>query len=454
MVPCLDQITSNNFSVKDSFAFANEIRNLRNGDETNQFVMASFDIKSLFTNIPLNETIHIAANELYDIKNTPFLSFSKNQFLQLLKLAVTEIYFMFNQRLYLQTDGCAMGSPLGCSLANVFLCHHEAKWLDNCPQNFKPLLYRRYVDDTFMLFRERSHIPLFLNYLNQQHPNIKFTHEIESNDKLNFLDVTVEKYDNNFKTAVYRKAVFSGLGMNFSSFVAKSYKRNLITCLVTRAFKICSHSTTFDIELEFLKDFFLKNGFPINFINKMFRCTLEKIYKPFQQLTTVPRKQIFYSTIWLEFPSEILKRKLSQIIRKYYPQLELKFVFKNSNTIGNFFKFKDVLPASLSSSVIYKYSCRECSASYIGMTSKQLKIRISQHMGRSFRTGNINSNEINNSKIFEHFEQKDHPISVEDFKILTSCPNEDLFILESIYIHKLNPTLNERNSSFDLCILK
>ena len=151
--------------------------------------------------------------------------------------------------------------------------------------------------------------------------------------------------------------------------------------------------------------------------------------------------------------SNILKRKLTQIIRKYYPQLELKFVFKNSNTIGNFFKFKDVLPASLSSSVIYK-TCRECSASYIVMTSKQLKIRISQHMGRSFRTGNINSNEINNSKIFEHFEQKDHPIRVEDFKILTSCPNEDLFILESIYIHKLNPTLNERNSSFDLCILK
>ena len=75
-------------------------------------------------------------------------------------------------------------------------------------------------------------------------------------------------------------------------------------------------------------------------------------------------------------------------------------------------------------------------------------------MGRSFRTGNINSNEINDSKIFEHFEQKDHPIRVEDFKILTSCPNEDLFILESIYIHKLNPTLNERNSSFNLCILK
>ena len=223
--------------------------------------------------------------------------------------------------------------------------------------------------------------------------------------------------------------------MNFSSFIPKSYKRNLITCLVTRALRICSHSTTFDIELEFLRDFFLKNGFPINFINKMFRCTLKKIYKPFDQLTTVAKKQIFFSTIWLEFPTEILKRKFSQIIRKYYPQ----FVFTNSNTIGNFFKFKDVLPASLSSSVIFKYTCREFSASYIGMTSKQLKIRISQHMGRSFRTGNINSNDINNSKIFDNFEQTDHPIRVEDFKIITACPNEDLFILESIYIYKLSP---------------
>ena len=77
----------------------------------------------------------------------------------------------------------------------------------------------------------------------------------------------------------------------FSSFIPKSYKKNLITCLVTRAFRICSHSTTFDIELEFLRDFFLKNGFPINFINKMFRCTLEKIHKPFDQLTTVPKKK-------------------------------------------------------------------------------------------------------------------------------------------------------------------
>ena len=45
-----------------------------------------------------------------------------------------------------------------------------------------------------------------------------------------------------------------------------------------------------------------------------------------------------------------------------------------------------------------------------------------------------NSNVINYSRIFEHFEQTDHPIRVEDFKIITSCPIEDLYILESIYL--------------------
>ena len=130
--------------------------------------------------------------------------------------------------------------------------------------------------------------------------------------------------------------------------------------------------------------------------------------------------------IWESFLLSISEENSSQIVEK-----KICFLGTVVNCWKGLMKFKDVLPASLSSSVIYKYTCREYSASYIGMTSKQLKIRISQHMGRSFRTGNINSNEINNSKIFEHFEQKDHPIRVEDFKILTSCPNEDLFIFES-----------------------
>ena len=42
-----------------------------------------------------------------------------------------------------------MGSPLGPTLANIFLCFHEQIWLDNCPFEFKPVIYSRFVDDTF-----------------------------------------------------------------------------------------------------------------------------------------------------------------------------------------------------------------------------------------------------------------------------------------------------------------
>ena len=67
-----------------------------------------------------------------------------------------------------------MGSSLGPTLANVFLCCHEKIWLQNCPSEFKLVIYRSYVDDTFLLFRLKHHIEKFSNYLNRQHKNIRY----------------------------------------------------------------------------------------------------------------------------------------------------------------------------------------------------------------------------------------------------------------------------------------
>ena len=60
-----------------------------------------------------------------------------------------------------------MGSPLGPTLANAFLCHYEKEWLDNCPIHFKPVIYKRYVD-IFVLFSSK-HLQLFVDYMNKQH---------------------------------------------------------------------------------------------------------------------------------------------------------------------------------------------------------------------------------------------------------------------------------------------
>ena len=81
-------------------------------------------------------------------------------------------FFNFDKTFYGQLDGVAMGSPLGPTLTNSFLCYHEKRWLDKCPEEFKPVFYRRYVDDIFVLFRKEEHFKLFLNYFNSFHENV------------------------------------------------------------------------------------------------------------------------------------------------------------------------------------------------------------------------------------------------------------------------------------------
>ena len=98
-----------------------------------------------------------------------------------------------------------MGSPLEPTLANIFMCHFEKIWLENCPAHFKPIVYRRFVDDTFLLFQTKDHVEKFKNSLNKQHKNIKFTSEIQENGSLSFLDVTLTRENNKFATSVYRK---------------------------------------------------------------------------------------------------------------------------------------------------------------------------------------------------------------------------------------------------------
>nr|XP_027207334.1 uncharacterized protein LOC113800746 [Penaeus vannamei] len=138
----------------------------------------SFDIESLFTNVPLRETTEIIVNKTTTLTLNEF-GLDKTTYGKLLDIAAHHSVFTFNESLYTQVDGVAMGSPLGPCYANTFLCYHEQAWLNNCPSSFKPIYYRRYMDDTFLLFNDPSHINPFMSYLNSQHPNIRFTCEAE-----------------------------------------------------------------------------------------------------------------------------------------------------------------------------------------------------------------------------------------------------------------------------------
>ena len=104
--------------------------------------MVSFDIKSPFTNIPLDETITIIVNKLFH-NVIRFHGFFREQFTKLLQFSLKNCRFLFNDQLFEQTDGVAMDSPLRPLFANIFLSYHEEFWLDNCPKKFKPSFYRQ-----------------------------------------------------------------------------------------------------------------------------------------------------------------------------------------------------------------------------------------------------------------------------------------------------------------------
>ena len=231
--------------------------------------------------------------------------------------------------------------------------------------------------------------------------------------------------------------------MNFESSIPTDYKRNIIVCLIMRAYNICSNYLNFTNELEFLRKYFLANGFPISFIEKNIRETLNNIFVKKERPIIVSPKIMYLKVPFYGSHSYSLKRKLVQLFKKFYPQIQLRVILTNSNTMSNIFKFKDRLPKMLCSGIVYKYSCGECDATYVGKSQRHLKTRVSEHKGLSVRTGKpITKPPFSN--IRDHAWETDHRIIEDNFTILTkSTQNSDLPILEALAIHEHHPSLNE-----------
>ena len=232
--PVLARYSSN--VIKDSFGFCADLREFGHVDK--DAFMCSFDVVSLFTNVPIDETVGICLHTLYrsDLKPPKI---KEDLLKKLLMKATRDVEFSFNDKMFKQIDGVAMGSPLGPVLANIFLGFHESR----IPESLWLWLYRRFVDDTFALVESRSSAEKFLKCLNGLHPGVlRFTMEGEENGRLPFMDVLVRREMAGFTTTIYRKPTFTGLYTRWDSYCATGQKIALIRSLTQRAKKICRHS--------------------------------------------------------------------------------------------------------------------------------------------------------------------------------------------------------------------
>ena len=370
--PVLDHYSE--FCIKDSFSFVTMLRDSDVNHESN--VMCSFDIKSLFTNVPLNEVIDLCMETLYE-KDTTVYEIQRETMRELLVFATTNVEFSFNDVAYQQTDGVAMGSPLGPILANIFVGAMEKRLYEITK---RPNIYVRYMDDIFAVFDSDHERDSFLIALNSLHSSLKFTVEHEIDRKLPFLDVLVCRTPSKFMTSIYRKQTFTGNYIRWSSFCTKRRKLNLIACLVHRAIKICSAELLED-ELGKIRSILANNGYP--------RTTVEAIiHRKMNESSAPPDRSDDQTTVSLRLPyignvSNKYVKVVREALAECYSGIKLRVILTSRAILPA--ARKDVLPIAMTSNVVYRFVCH-CNKWYIGSTSRRLQTRIKEHVPKCVRT--------------------------------------------------------------------
>ena len=168
----------------------------------------------------------------------------------------------------------------------------------------------------------------------------------------------------------HRKPTFSGVYMHFDSVLPATYKFSMIYTSFFRCFSICSNWTNFHSKLVFVKDIFLKGGWPMSFIDECFKTFLGWLYPTF-----------VLSFLW-ELSLQI-RTKLQKVLKGTLGCSKIQIVFKNQMNLSNVFHFKHCFPYDLMSCALYKFWCGRCSASYYGETDRHLIVGSGEHISIS-----------------------------------------------------------------------
>ena len=140
---------------------------------------------------------------------------------KLLLLCTKNVHFTFNNKIYQQCDGVAIGFPLGPVIAGIFMVELERTLLPRLTEYMTP--WKRYVDDTIATVKLTS-IDHVLMILNTFHKNIKFTYELEINKKISCLDISLIRKNDILETTIYRKSTNNGVYLQWDFFAPKNWK--------------------------------------------------------------------------------------------------------------------------------------------------------------------------------------------------------------------------------------
>ena len=420
--------------------------------------MISFDVVSLFTNVPLEKTIDIIMKKVYKEKLVK-TKIKEEQLRQLLLLCTKEGHFTFNNETYIQTDGVMMGSPLGSLIANIYMCELETNLIPTFGQTVQ--FWTRYVDDTFAFIKPAS-IQYVLQRLNSYDERIQFTYEVEKDRKIAFLDVLIEiNTRNELETSVYRKSTNNNIYINWNAYSPRSWKIGTLRNLLRRAITVCSTKDKLQAEIKHLQDAFCDiNEYPQKLVKSI---TNDELAKHQQQETENELRgntdtndtnentnEDEPRTVQLSLPyagnhGEILTKKLKRSIEAKSKKLKIRITYTPSK-LGSRFQIKDKTKLEHQHNVSYHVDCgnQRCPSNYVGQTKRRMGVRTDNHHGTDKK-----------SHVLAHSKKTRHRrVTLKNVRILGSGYRNTFKrrISEALFIKELKPDLNVQEEAFKLSL--
>ena len=418
--------TSN--TVPNSTAFAEFVRGQRIGSHE---TLVSFDVESLFTNVPIDGACRVARQRLEGDPTLPDRSsLSPTSITVLLEFVLRSTYFLHEGTFYKQTDGAAMGSPVSAVIANLYMEAFEEEALLSCPPDCRPTVWKRYVDDTFVI-APRDQTDQLLAHLNSRQPTIRFTTEVEHDNTIAFLDTLVHREaDGSLTTTVYRKPTHTDQYLAYDSHHPEFVKRGVAKCLHDRASRLVTRPRCTGKERHHVRAALAANGYPPSLVRQASRPR-----------TKADSEQLEYkSFVVLPFVDGI-----SMQLKRTLEGHGVRTVFRSSTTLRNqLVRPKDPVPPERRGGVVYKIPCGQCSKVYIGETGRPIGERIKEHQ-RDVRLGRVDG-----SAVAEHALEAGHHPNWDDVQ----CVDREQHwytrrIKEAIHIRLQRNNVN-RDSGVDI----
>ncbi|XP_060765135.1 uncharacterized protein LOC132873505 [Neoarius graeffei] len=374
---------------------------------------------------------------------------------QLLQFIATSTYFQFRNTIYRQKEGFAMGDPLSAIMCGFFMEDLEQKALTTIPVEYRPTLWKRYVDDILEKVK-RGHTQQLIDHLNtiDNTGNIKFTHEEETEQSIAFLDLKIHHTEEgDIKIKVHRKPTHTDQYLNWTSEHPIMHKISVVRTLHERA-AIITDAQDKEQEEQHIQHALKACQYPQWAISKgEEQVKNNKTQKKEKKQTN---KQEHRGVVTLPYIRGITER-IQRAMRKY----NINTPVKPHTTLRQILVHpKDRIHPDNRCNTIYEIPCQLCNKTYIGETGRSFNTRKNEHKEceketatRQTRTIKEKAQQENyKSAITDHCKRENHVMDWGNARVIRTEDNKhQRWIREAIEIRKRSPrTINRDKGAYML----